>query len=116
MKSADLYPEDDETHCRECEDYNPFCSALNWCIVMLSEAIDSYSAAKVTAREMLSIMERIRIAYPKMQLIWKYSNTALQGGHKKLVQVMEAEEEFRQALAAGAFKLDDPIMLQSVPA
>lgn len=79
---------------------------------MLNTAIQSYSSAKIAAREMLAIMGRIRLAYPKMQRIWRNSSSALQGVHKQLVEVMDAEDKFRQALAAGMFTLDDPIMLQ----
>lgn len=95
VKSADLYPEDDEIHC-----------------FMLKTAVQSYSSAKVTAREMLGVMNRIRLTYPKMQRIWKNSPSALQGAHREFIQVMDAEDQFRQELAAGKFTLDDPIMLQ----
>ncbi|KIJ28581.1 hypothetical protein M422DRAFT_270084 [Sphaerobolus stellatus SS14] len=84
--------------------------------LMLHAAAECYSSAKIPARMMLQIMERIRNAYPKMQRIWKNSNSALAGGHKKLTQILQAEKDFREALAAGALKLDDPIMLQMVPA
>ncbi|KIJ31288.1 hypothetical protein M422DRAFT_36296 [Sphaerobolus stellatus SS14] len=50
-----------------------------------------------------------------MQRIWKNSNNALQGGHKGLVQIIQAEKDFQEALASGAFKLNDPIMLQTMP-
>lgn len=79
---------------------------------MLKTAVQSYSSAKITSREMLAVMGRIRLAYPKMQRIWRNSPSALQGAHKQFIQVMDAEDEFRQALAAGTFTLDDPIMLQ----
>ncbi|KIJ28580.1 hypothetical protein M422DRAFT_270082 [Sphaerobolus stellatus SS14] len=76
----------------------PAATAWYQGMFMLYAAADCYSPAKIPARKMLQIIERIPIGV----------------GHKKLTQILQGGKDFREALTAGAFKLDDPIMLQMV--
>ncbi|KIJ38906.1 hypothetical protein M422DRAFT_781229 [Sphaerobolus stellatus SS14] len=89
MKSADLYPEDDEMHC-----------------LTLHDALHCYLDTKITVRDILKIMERIRVSYPKMRRIWSDYDAAFARDHKSLGLDMEMEEYMRNAVATGTFQLD----------
>jgi len=79
---------------------------------MLGTAIEHLSNAKTSASEILEIIERIRVSFPKMQKIWKHSQAALAGAHEKLENWIEAGEQLKASIAAGTMKLDDPVMAQ----
>lgn len=69
-------------------------------------------SSKTSARDQLAVMERIRLAIPKMKQIWAHSALATQGGDMLFKRGLEMETELRQGVESGEFQLDDPVTLQ----
>ncbi|KIJ31284.1 hypothetical protein M422DRAFT_267089 [Sphaerobolus stellatus SS14] len=114
LQSANLYPEDDEKH--------PSLFFLLLFIgyplithtstVMLLTALEFLSMAQRPAGEMLEVMERIRISYPKMRRIWRNSQAAMMNAHARLEKIMDAETRLRDAVKAGSIKLEQSIRME----
>ena len=57
----------------------------------------------------MAVLERIRLAIPKMERIWKNSVMSKEGRDQILGRAMETEKMLRDALAKGDFTFDDKI-------
>ncbi|KAE9402375.1 hypothetical protein BT96DRAFT_552500 [Gymnopus androsaceus JB14] len=95
LEAADCLAEDDEGHA-----------------VYLNAALEMMWSSKTSARDQLAVMERIRLAIPKMKQIWAHSALATQGGDMLFKRGLEMETELRQGVESGEFQLDDPVTLQ----
>jgi len=76
---------------------------------MLATAIEHFSDAKASVKELLEITDRIKESYPKMLKIWKHSQAALEGLHKRLEKWIETGEKLKARVARGEVKLDEGI-------
>lgn len=69
-------------------------------------------SSKTSVRDQLAVMERIRLAIPKMNEIWAHSALAAQGRDGMFKRGLEIEIDLRKGVESGKFQLDDFITLQ----
>lgn len=69
-------------------------------------------SSKTSVRDQLAVMERIRLAIPKMNEIWAHSALAAQGRDEMFKRGLEIEIDLRKGVESGKFQLDDFITLQ----
>ena len=75
-------------------------------------ALDNLFLCGTPLSTTLPMLERIRLAAPKMKFLWEHS-AASQHRDQKILLYERLEEDFRAGLAAGKFSLDDKLMPQS---
>ncbi|KAJ3891677.1 hypothetical protein GG344DRAFT_46856 [Lentinula edodes] len=95
VKAADCFGEDDENHA-----------------LFLKAALEMMWSCKTSARNQLVVMERLRLAIPKMRQIWANSSLAKQQGDSFFKTALDMEKELRDGLEKGKFRLDDPVTIQ----
>lgn len=112
IEAADTLPDDDESHACELtlklvtlEDKLTVDTSLDF----LNCGVQNLFNCGTPLRETLAVLERIRLAIPKMERIWKHSSMSKQGRDQVLARAMESETMLRDALARGEFTLDDKI-------
>ncbi|KAL6299613.1 hypothetical protein BKA93DRAFT_819814 [Sparassis latifolia] len=93
LTAATIFPEDDENH-----------------VWYLNCALDALYSCGTPIKILLPIMERVRLAIPKMKEIWEFSALAHQGRDSILQKVLWGEEDMRKGLADGKFTLEDKVM------
>ena len=110
FEAAEMYPEDEESHSGELL-IIPKSNHANMRspTVYLYQALLRFSKCGTPARDSLAIMERIRLALPKMEKIWQYSSQGLSGVNEQLRWIFDAENEMRKELQEGKYTLDDKI-------
>ena len=111
IEAANILPEDDESHA--CESTIKHAELYNRLQVtsldFLNCGVENLFKCGTPLRETLAVLERIRLAIPKMERIWKDSAMSKQGRDQIFGRAMETEEKLRDALAKGDFTLDDKI-------
>jgi hypothetical protein len=61
-------------------------------------------------RETTVVMERIRLATPKMMKIWSHSAMAKRGRNKRLEGIAKIERDILDQITQGKFTMDDKVM------
>ncbi|KAK7029566.1 hypothetical protein VNI00_014443 [Paramarasmius palmivorus] len=80
MKGASKYPDDDEHHA--------------W---HLSVAVELLAKGHASPKLILDVIERLKLAVPKMQKIWAVSSMAMQGRDDMIKMTLGYEKEIRRA-------------------
>ncbi|KAI0793347.1 hypothetical protein C8Q75DRAFT_557071 [Abortiporus biennis] len=94
IKAASYFPVDDENH-----------------LWYLNYSLDYLYAICTPIREILPIMERIRLGIPEKKKIWEFSalSSTLDKGLEKTLKV---EENIREGLRSGKLILNDQVSLE----
>jgi hypothetical protein len=69
-------------------------------------ALRHYLNCGTKLRDSMKIMEKIKLAIPKMSKIWASSSLALGGVHDQIKRVIEMEKMALEGLEKGEFTLD----------
>lgn len=114
LEAADCYAEDDENHAGKF----PFimcCIRIMWTtiIVFLNAGLEMMWSCKTSIRNQLAVMERIRLAIPKMKKIWGQSSFAKQGGDIIFKRGQDIEGILREGLNKRRYQLDELIVLDA---
>jgi hypothetical protein len=87
----------------------------DFCTGYLSCALTNMFECGTTLRETTVVMERIRLATPKMMKIWSHSPMAKKGRNEKLKGIAKVEREILDQIAQGKFTMDDKVMPELQP-
>ncbi|KAJ3815600.1 hypothetical protein F5876DRAFT_30294 [Lentinula aff. lateritia] len=96
LEAADCYAEDDENHA-----------------VFLNAGLEMMWSCKTSIRNQLAVMERIRLAIPKMKKIWGQSSFTKQGGDIIFKRGQDMEGILRQGLNKRKYQLDELVVLDA---
>ncbi|KAE9402428.1 hypothetical protein BT96DRAFT_937225 [Gymnopus androsaceus JB14] len=94
FEAADSTEEDDEEHA-----------------LCLTAGVQVMSSFESSARDQLAVMERIRLAIPKMKQIWGHSMYSILVGDGLYKTALEMEVQLREELKKGKIQLDDAVKL-----
>ncbi|KAH7881164.1 uncharacterized protein C8R40DRAFT_21713 [Lentinula edodes] len=96
LEAADCYAEDDENHA-----------------VFLNAGLEMMWSCKTSIRNQLAVMERIRLAIPKMKKIWGQSSFAKQGGDIIFKRGQDMEGIMREGLNKRKYQLDELVVIDA---
>ncbi|KAJ3869207.1 hypothetical protein EV359DRAFT_30566 [Lentinula novae-zelandiae] len=96
LEAADCYAEDDENHA-----------------VFLNAGLEMMWSCKTSIRNQLAVMERIRLAIPKMKKIWGQSSFAKQGGDIIFKRGQDMEGIMREGLNKRQYQLDELVVIDA---
>jgi len=93
LQAANTYPDDDELH--------------PW---YLKCALGALYRSGAPIKDVLPVLQRIRLSVPKMNEIWEYYPMAQAGRDKALQQALRDEEDLLRGLAEWKFTMEDKMM------
>lgn len=116
IDAAECLPQDDELYVREyCDGHIALIVSRSLATYLLSTewlffAVVNMLKYGALIQDLVPIMDKLRVAEPEVQKIWKYSPVMVGKSGEAIQDIISTEKQLLEGIITGKYRLEDPMI------